>query len=73
MKAQVNQERQALVDARKRLFVSATRALRAGTLSDEQVVRVRLALKRARSRRCSARAVATAAQMCARLENELGM
>jgi len=65
------ENRNALAEARQRLFEAAARALRNGTLSNEQVVRVRLALKQARSRRCSTRAVTTAAQRCARLEHEL--
>jgi hypothetical protein len=72
MKGQgTGEERKALADARGRLFQAAARALRDGTLSDEQVMRVRLALKRARSQRCSTRAVATAAQLCAKLGDEL--
>jgi hypothetical protein len=72
MKGQgTGEARKALADARGRLFQAAARALRDGTLTDEQAVRVRLALKRARSSRNSRATIAAAAKSCVHLEHEL--
>lgn len=64
-------ERQQLKDARAVLAASAARALSAGTLSDEDTVRVRLALKRGRSFRTSNAGLAFAARACLSLAHEL--
>jgi hypothetical protein len=67
------EERKALAAARGCLFQAAARALGNGTLSDEQVIRVRLALKRARSDRSSGAAIAAATRLCAQLDHELSV
>lgn len=65
------EDHKALAAARARLVESAAQALKAGTLTDHQVVRIRLALKRGRSARCGRSAVAWAARTCIELSNEL--
>lgn len=64
-------DRKALAAARARLVESAAQALKAGTLTDHQVVRIRLALKRGRSARCGWSTVAWAARTCIELSDEL--
>ncbi|HET7462997.1 MAG TPA: hypothetical protein VFJ82_17220 [Longimicrobium sp.] len=60
-----------LADARARLYSAALRAQQFERLTPDQLVRVRLALKAGRSRRCSDAARLHAARHCLLLAEEL--
>ena len=64
-------ERNVLADARARLFSAALRAQQNHTLAPDLAVRVRLALKAGRSKRCSDSGRQCAARHYLRLAQEL--
>jgi hypothetical protein len=72
-KTTLNQSREqdTLSRARARLFAAASRAHAVNPLSTEQLIQIRIALKRGRSKCCSHAGMDYAARQCILLANEL--